>query len=170
VTIAWRIDTFDARSGYAFTSRRIADLDSPSALADGIDTFFIEAPHFIPERVSSQAIAFGAARASCNAPGKIGSALREQTLELALFAACYLNASDVDRWEADNFPVGRYWHNDKTLEKENSYNALSALKLALPWIRRSLPHYAFASTVEEAIASTARQERQADGPEPIIAL
>jgi hypothetical protein len=63
MTTLWHIDTIDARSGYAFTSRRTADLLDETALSDNVDTFFIEAPHFMPERVSSRAVSFGAARA-----------------------------------------------------------------------------------------------------------
>ncbi|WP_321945383.1 hypothetical protein [Paraburkholderia sp. J10-1] len=64
MTRAWYIDTIDARSGYAFASHRVQDLNDTTALFDSTDTFFIEAPQFVPERVSSRAVSFGAARAS----------------------------------------------------------------------------------------------------------
>jgi hypothetical protein len=63
---AWYIDTLDALSGYAFASHRIPDLDGDidgeTILSDDSASYFIEAPQFTPERVSSRAIAFGAAR------------------------------------------------------------------------------------------------------------
>jgi len=60
---AWYIDTIEARSGYAFASYRIADLSDSTALADNCQTVFIEAPHFVPERVGSRTLSLGAARA-----------------------------------------------------------------------------------------------------------
>lgn len=60
---AWYIDTIEARSGYAFASYRIADLSESTALADNCQTVFIEAPHFVPERVGSRTLSLGAARA-----------------------------------------------------------------------------------------------------------
>jgi hypothetical protein len=59
---AWHIDTMDALAGFAFASNRGEDLDSDEALSESADTYFIEAPHFVAERVSSRAIAFGASR------------------------------------------------------------------------------------------------------------
>ncbi|MFJ7793841.1 hypothetical protein [Pseudomonas sp. NPDC096950] len=60
--MAWYIDTMDAPAGYAFATKRMPDLEGDRTLADNADTFFIEAPHFVAERVSSRAIAFGATR------------------------------------------------------------------------------------------------------------
>ncbi|SCU98929.1 hypothetical protein CNECB9_560038 [Cupriavidus necator] len=60
---AWYIDTIDARSGYAFASYRVADLSDAAALSDICETVFIEAPHFVPERVGSRTLSLGAARA-----------------------------------------------------------------------------------------------------------
>lgn len=59
---AWYIDTLDALAGFAFASNRGEDLNSDVALSESADTYFIEAPHFVAERVISRAIAFGASR------------------------------------------------------------------------------------------------------------
>lgn len=59
---AWYIDTVDALAGFAFASNRGEDLNSDVALSESAATCFIEAPHFVAERVSSRAIAFGASR------------------------------------------------------------------------------------------------------------
>ncbi|AXW00535.1 hypothetical protein CJO81_07000 [Ralstonia solanacearum] len=59
---AWYIDSIDARSGYAFASYRIADLSDAAALSDVCETVFIEAPHFVPERVGSRTLSLGATR------------------------------------------------------------------------------------------------------------
>lgn len=60
---AWYIDSIDARSGYAFASYRVADLSDATALSDVCETVFIEAPHFVPERVGSRTLSLGATRA-----------------------------------------------------------------------------------------------------------
>ena len=64
---AWYIDTLDARSGYAFASYRVADLNEATALSDNCETVFIEAPYFVPERVGSRTLSLGAERAGFQA-------------------------------------------------------------------------------------------------------
>lgn len=64
---AWYIDTINARSGYAFASYRVADLNEATALSDNCETVFIEAPYFVPERVGSRTLSLGAERAGFQA-------------------------------------------------------------------------------------------------------
>jgi hypothetical protein len=63
MTVAWRIDSIDARAGAAFGSWRDADLSSGRLEADTASIYFAP-PYFLPEAVTSRGIGFGAARGS----------------------------------------------------------------------------------------------------------
>lgn len=59
---AWYFDAQDMRAGRGFVTFRNADLDEALVLTEG--TYFIGPPSFVPEFVSSRAVAFSAARGS----------------------------------------------------------------------------------------------------------
>lgn len=61
MTVAWRIDSLDARAGAAFGSWRDADLSSGRLEADTA-AIYLAPPYFLPEAVTSRGIGLGAAR------------------------------------------------------------------------------------------------------------
>lgn len=61
MTVAWRIDSLDARAGAAFSSWRDPDLSSGKLAADTA-AIYLAPPYFLPEAVSSRGIGLGAAR------------------------------------------------------------------------------------------------------------